>query len=248
MPPQFQDHFSKQADVYSRYRPTYPPALFEYLASIAPHRTLAWDAGTGNGQAAVELAAHFEHVCATDPSAEQIAHATPHPRVDYRIERAEDVSLPDHSADLVTAGIAVHWFDLDRFYAQARRVLRPGGIIAVWVYHACAIEPAVDCHLERYYALVREYFPERFHYVAEHYATLTFPFRELTAPPFEMTAQWDLAGLLGYLETWSGTRRYREINGTNAVDLVWSEIAAAWGDPEHCRTLHWPLAVRVGQI
>ncbi len=248
MPPLFQDHFSRQADVYSRYRPTYPPELFEYLASIAPGRSLVWDAGTGNGQAAVALAEHFEHVLATDPSAEQIAHATPHPHVEYRIERAEDVSLPDHSADLVTAGIAAHWFDLNRFYAQVRRVLHPRGILAVWVYHACAIEPSIDCHLDRYYKLVRPYFPERFHYVDEHYTTLPFPFHELTPPEFEMTAEWDLPGLLGYLETWSGTRRYKEVNGTNPIDLVWSDIAAEWGEPDRCRTWHWPLTVRVGQI
>ena len=52
------DHFSGHAGCYEAFRPTYPDALFEYLASLCPLRELAWDCATGNGQAAVPLAAN----------------------------------------------------------------------------------------------------------------------------------------------------------------------------------------------
>src|SRR5512142_92857 len=158
----FEDHFSSYARDYARYRPQYPPELFAYLASISPGRHLAWDCGTGNGQAAWELAKHFDRVYATDASADQIAQALPHERIEYRVERAENVSLADASVDLVTVAIAVHWFDLELFYQVVRRVARPGGLLAVWMYHVPVIDPAIDPILEHYYTdILTGYWPER---------------------------------------------------------------------------------------
>jgi SAM-dependent methyltransferase len=129
----FEDHFSPQSGDYARYRPHYPPDLFEYLARIAPGRRLAWDCGTGNGQAAQELARHFNRVVATDASPEQIAHAIPHERIEYRVERAEEVDLAPGSVDLVTVAVAVHWFDLS---SSTRRCSAAGPEdLAVWTYH-----------------------------------------------------------------------------------------------------------------
>ena len=81
----FKDHFSGHAADYANFRPNYPPELFDYLASISPGRELAWDCATGNGQAAVGLAAHFDEIIATDASAQQIENARPHLRISYRV-------------------------------------------------------------------------------------------------------------------------------------------------------------------
>ncbi len=121
----FKDHFSKQAADYAKFRPHYPTALFDWLAQQAPGRELAWDAGTGSGQVAVELARLFEKVVATDPSARQIDNAEAHARVEYRVEPAERSSLEPASVDLVTVAQALHWFDFPAFYAEAERVLNP---------------------------------------------------------------------------------------------------------------------------
>jgi hypothetical protein len=67
----FKDHFSKQAEDYAKFRPRYPHELFEYLGTLAPSRQLAWDCGTGNEQAAIALAAVFDHGIATDASEKQ---------------------------------------------------------------------------------------------------------------------------------------------------------------------------------
>ncbi|MCA9906852.1 MAG: class I SAM-dependent methyltransferase, partial [Anaerolineae bacterium] len=243
-----EDHFSEQAQDYVRYRPQYPPELFTYLASIAPGRQLAWDCGTGNGQAALSLAEHFDRVIATDASADQITHAAPHPRISYRVERAEDIDLDANSLDLVTVAIAVHWFDFDSFYQAVRRVLKPGGILAVWTYHLPAIEPAIDRLLTRYYGeVLAGYWPERFRYVDARYRTLPFPFTELTPPQLEMQTDWTLTQVAGFLSSWSATRQYVKARQQHPLEAIWPELTDLWGDAEHTRTLHWPLHIRIGR-
>ena len=136
----FKDHFSGHAAAYHAARPCYPDALFDWLADAAPARGLAWDAGCGNGQASVALAARFARVHASDPSAAQIANAEARPDIAYRIEPAEHCSLPHAGADLVTVAQALHWFDPARFYAEVRRVLKPRGVFAAWCYADCRVE------------------------------------------------------------------------------------------------------------
>ena len=178
----FSDHFSQQADDYARFRPTYPAALYDYLASLTPQHDRAWDVGTGNGQAVFGLARHFRSVIATDPSEQQIALAAPHERVTYRVAPAEHSGLEDQSIDLSTAAMAVHWFDLDRFYAEARRVLKPDGLLAVWCYNLTEITPEVDAVMESYYHnVLGEFWPPQIGRVDEHYRTLPFPFTEIAA-------------------------------------------------------------------
>jgi SAM-dependent methyltransferase len=245
----FHDHFSAKARDYAQYRPRYPADLFVYLASLSPGQRLAWDCGTGNGQAAHALAGHFERVIATDPSAEQVAHAVAHERIEYRVERAEDVSLPDGSVDLVTAGIAIHWFNFEQFYAAVQRVLAPRGIIAVWTYHLPDIEPEIDRILKYYYSdVLAGYWPERIRYIDERYRTLPFPFHELHPPEFAMKTQWDLDHILGFLDSWSGTQAYQRKYGQDPVKLILRDLNDAWGEQGQLRTLNWPLFLRVGRI
>jgi ubiquinone/menaquinone biosynthesis C-methylase UbiE len=130
----FKDHFSSVAGNYAAFRPDYPRELFQWLASVSPARSAAWDCATGNGQAAVGLAEYFKTVIGTDASADQIANATPHPKIRYSVVPAEKSGLTAQSMDLITVAQSAHWFDLDRFYSEVRRVLRPGGCVALWCY------------------------------------------------------------------------------------------------------------------
>src|SRR5437867_9645499 len=147
----FKDHFSRQAADYAKFRPGYPQELFQYVGSVAPSRQLAWDCGTGNGQAAVGLASVFDRVIATDASEKQITNAEPHQRVDYRVAPAENSGIKSETIDLIMVAQALHWFDLDRFYAEARRVLKPNGVLAASAYNLLHIEPAIDEVINRYY-------------------------------------------------------------------------------------------------
>ena len=245
----FEDHFSEQAREYAQYRPQYPRELFDYLASIAPGRRLAWDCGTGNGQAAQELARHFERVIATDASAEQIAQAPAHEQIEYRVARAEDVDLEAGSVDLVAVAMAVHWFDLEPFYQVVRRAVKPNGVLAVWMYHLPVIDAKIDPILLRYYEdVLAGYWPERFHYLDKRYQTLPFPFEEVKPPDFEIRAEWELGQLAGFLDSWSGTRRYKNERGQHPLSLIWEGLNEAWGEPSQRRSVHWPLYLRVGRV
>lgn len=244
----FKDHFSGHAADYRAFRPAYPPELFAYLASIAPGRTLAWDCGTGNGQAAVGLAAHFDRVLATDASVEQLRHAEPHPKVEYAAAPAERCPLPDRSADLVTATQALHWFDLDRFYAEVRRAARPGGVLAVTCYHAPSPGPDVEPVLQRWNDLVRPYWTPERKWVDDGYRTIPFPFAELPAPKFELAVRATLNQFLGYLGTWSATRQFIKANGFDPLERFTPQFSAAWGAPDAVRTVRWEFNVRVGRV
>jgi SAM-dependent methyltransferase len=245
----FHDHFSGHAAGYAQARPTYPDDLFDWLATQCAQRERAWDAGCGNGQAAQALAQRFAHVIATDPSAEQIAQATPHARIEYRVEAAEAPTLAPASVDLVTVAQALHWFDLERFHATVRRVLRPAGVVAVWTYGLSKVDAGVDAVFHRLYdEILGPYWPAERRHVENGYAELAFPYAPIDAPPFAMRSRWSLAQYLAYLRTWSATQRHLRATGADAVDQVAAEFAVAWGDPTEAREVRWPLGLRVGRV
>jgi SAM-dependent methyltransferase len=245
----FKDHFSGAAAGYQAFRPGYPPALFEWLASSAARRERAVDLGCGTGQASVALAAHFDEVIALDPSAEQIAHAEPHPRVSYRVAPAEATALADASADLVTAAQALHWFDPERLHPELARIARPGAVFAAFTYDLCRVDPRVDEVVGRLYrdVLGRHWPPERAH-VDAGYRTLPFPWPELPAPAFTIDASWTLDRFVGYLGTWSAVSAYRRATGVDPLSLVMAELHAAWGAPDRQRAVRWNLTVRAGRL
>lgn len=243
----FQDHFSARAEQYARARPSYPDTLFADLAGRAPTRAQAWDAGTGNGQAALGLAAHFSHVLATDPSAPQLARAEAHPGVTYRQAAEDGTGLPDRSTDLVTAAQAAHWFDLTRFSAEARRVLRPGGVVAIWCYGLCNVSSAIDEAVARFYhEEVGPCWPPDRRHVEDGYRSLLFPFAESPFPAHQMTRRWTCDDFLGYLRTWSAVERYQRERGADPVAPFAVELGSLWGTGE--RLVRWPLSGRLGRL
>ena len=245
----FKDHFSKQADAYAKYRPVYPDALFDYLAAQASIRKLAWDVGTGSGQAALGLAAHFERVIATDPSESQVGNATAHPKVLYKVASAEQTDIPDRSVDLITVAQALHWFDLNRFYAEARRVLKPAGVLAAWCYGLNEIGSGIDEIVRRFYRdVVGPYWPPERRLIDERYQTVPFPFTESVSPAFHMEVEWTLDEYLGYLGTWSATQRYRQQQGTGPLPALRAELLHAWSAPQAKRTVKWPIHLRIGKV
>lgn len=241
----FKDHFSTTAGAYAAARPTYPRELFTHLATLAPAHVLAWDCGTGSGQAASALAPYFGRVRATDPSPEQIGHAPPDPRVVYAIGAESESGLPDQSADLVIAAQAAHWFDLDRFYAEVRRVLRPGGVIAIWCYGNCRVTPEIDALIVPFYetTLGGDWPPERSH-IEAGYADLPFPFDERPFPDLELEQHWTREEFLAYLGTWSAVTRYRQRTGTDPMPVFARALDERWGGDR--QTVRWPLPGRLG--
>lgn len=244
----FKDHFSKQADDYAKYRPVYPRELFEYLAGLAPGRELAWDCGTGNGQAALGLVEFFDRVIATDPSEAQIRNAEAHPKVDYGVAPAEATGIASGSVDLITVAQALHWFDHDRFAKEVRRVLKPGGVLAAWCYGLNEIAPEIDPIVRHYYSeVVGPYWPPERRFIDERYASIPFALPEFPAPEFAIRADWKLDEFIGYLNTWSATRRFCQAEGRDPLPALRAELAAAWGPDAAPRRVRWPVYLRVGR-
>ena len=243
----FKDHFSGHASVYASFRPSYPPALFDFVASLPSRHGLAWDCATGNGQAAMGLAERFERVIATDGSAEQLAHAMPHPKVEYRQALAEQSGLDAGSVDLVTVATALHWFDFDRFYAEVDRVLAPGGALVAWAYNLIRVLPEVDALVDRLARqIVGAYWPPERRWVDEDYRTLPFPFAEVAVPELWIEEEWDFSRFARYFSTWSATARYRKATGHDPLEIVGEEMESAWGDPALVRRVRWPVMMHAG--
>jgi SAM-dependent methyltransferase len=245
----FKDHFSAQAAAYSRYRPGYPPELIEFVVSCAPNRSLAVDCATGNGQAAVALAEHFDAVIAVDASRAQIEKAARHPNVQYVCTRAERLPVADGSVALVAAAQAAHWFDFERFYAECRRVLAPGGVFAAWTYEKFRVDDEVDAIIDRFYAdVVGPYWPPERRYVEEGYRTLPFPWREQPAPAFTLETRWDLDQVMGYLATWSSVQRYKEAHShRDPLPELRTRLEPLWLVDAGERLVAWPIHLRVGR-
>lgn len=247
-PMPFKDHFSTQAAAYATARPGYPAALFDAIAALCTVHESVWDAGCGNGQAAIAWATRFTRVFASDPSAAQIANAAAHERVRYAVEPAEQCSLDDASVDLVGVAQALHWFDFPRFFAEVRRVLRPGGVFAAWSYGLMRIDPAIDRVLHEFeHRVVGPYWPPERCHVDVGYASIVFPFARIALPAFSMTQEWRLKQALAYLGTWSAVQRYAAQTGNDPIAALTTDLQSAWGDPQRFRRVEWPLVVWAGR-
>lgn len=244
---EFKDHFSGHARSYAQARPTYPPELFEWLAGQCERHALAWDCATGNGQAAVALAAFFNVVHATDASAAQIENAVAHQRVTYAVAPAEVSGLEDASCDLVTVAQALHWFDHERFNAELRRVLKPNGVIANWGYNLTRVAPDVDMIIDAFdQRVVGPFWPPERRHIDTSYRDIPFPFEHIDAPAFEMRREWNRRQFLDYLATWSSVQRYRKARGHDPLVWLESELSTCWA-PEEVRVVRWPVFMLAGR-
>jgi SAM-dependent methyltransferase len=243
------DRFGTVARGYAQVRPTYPKALFDWLGTIVPSQDVAWDCATGTGQAARGLAAHFERVIATDASAGQVAGASPLEGVEYRVARAEDSGLAGGTADVITVAQALHWLDIERFYAECVRVLKPGGVLAVWTYGPPRAAGAdVDALIQHYYFdLVGPHWPAERALVDSGYRGIGLPFPEIETPALAMTADWSLDQLLGYLGTWSATMSCIAHSGRDPIAEMREPLSAAWGARGGKQRILWPLTLLAGR-
>lgn len=240
----FADHFSGHAALYVAARPTYPDSLIAEIAGLAAGRTQAWDVGTGNGQSAVMLAKHFDAVFASDASASQIAQAFPDERVTYAAEPAEECSLADQSCDLILASQCIHWFDHPHFFAEAKRVLRPGGLLAAIGYGWFYVDPQIDEIVGR--TLLKPLEP---HWQAgnwlliDGYRALDFPGREIRLTPAAIHLAWNRDQFCNYVRSWSAVQRL----GEQVAERAFAELARAWPDGER-RHVVMPIVSRAARI
>lgn len=247
------DYFSAQADRYVAFRPHYPGALFDALCRELPPDPLVWDCATGNGQAAAMLGRRVPRVIGSDRSAAQLRHAIAQEHVCYVQAYAEAMPLRARSVDLITVAQALHWFDFERFYAEAARVLKPGGVVAAWTYSFLRVIPQLGGEIERvmrsfYHDVVGPYWPAERRWVDEEYRTIPFPFAALEIGEFTITLEWNLASVIGYVSSWSATQRYIAATGSDPLPVLAGELAGPWGEPARTRRLEWKLSIRAGRV
>ncbi|WP_019987743.1 class I SAM-dependent methyltransferase [Rudanella lutea] len=240
------DRFSAHAASYARYRIDYPAELFAYILAAVPAQKQAWDCATGNGQVATALAVYFEHVEATDISQQQLDEAPARPNVRYRVSPAEHTPFADRQFDLVTVGQALHWFDVDAFHREVRRVLRPGGVVAEWGYGLCTVNPTVDGLVRDFYTdVIGAYWDAMRRHVENRYAQLPFDFADVQYADFTVERRWTAEWFLNYLRTWSAVRKFIQSNGYDPVDALTEPVQAAWGAGE--ALVQFPVFLRLGR-
>jgi SAM-dependent methyltransferase len=151
--------FSATAERYHVYRPSYPPALVDWilaLPGLPPHPQVV-DVACGTGITTRLFAARDCEVVGVDPNEDMLAFARAEgARVVKGV--AEATGLPAASADLVTVGQGFHWFDLGAALTEMARILRPDGWCAAF-WNTRARSPFLD----GYEALLREWSTEYAH-------------------------------------------------------------------------------------
>lgn len=242
--------FSRVSSEYRVFRPSYPSPLLVWLASVTPGRRRAWDCGTGTGQAARGLAEHFECVVASDASRGQLAQLPVAGQVLRCCCTAESAAIADGSVDLVTVAQALHWFNADRFFREACRVLVPGGVLAVWTYGSVTAdcEPITDLLREFEHETIGPWWPPGRVLVNQGYSGLVLPGVELDVPTFSMRVEWTLEQLFGYLGTWSAVLRHREATGLDPLPPLRRTLVESWGEEDRRRVVSWPLTVRASRV
>lgn len=83
--------------------------------------------------------------------------------------------------------------------------------------------------------------------IEDHYDTLELPFPEIATEQFSFGLCWSLNDVLGYLRTWSASRNYMEIKGSDPVTLFTPELERVWGDPNSRRLTSWPVYLRAAR-
>lgn len=225
------DLFSDKSDLYAAARPQYPHNLYEFLASRVDNRERVWDCGAGNGQASVAIAKYFREVYATDISDRQIANAIAKDNVFYSVQPAEKTNFPDAYFDAVIVAQALHWFDLDRFWSEVKRVLKKGGIFSAWGYSWLSVSPKVDLIIkEEILDIIEPYWSPRIDLIRNGYCKIDFPFEPIPVPSIEMKIFWTLPELLAYMHTWSATRQCMRKQGTDFFEALSDKLSSIWGD------------------
>lgn len=244
----WKDNFSQQSEIYAKYRPHYPEELYQFLISLVNHRQMAWDCGTGNGQVAVQLAPFFQKIVATDASASQISHAKRLPNIEYRVTKAQASGLPEHSTHLITVAQAIHWFDIEKFYQEVRRVSHEA-VIAVWGYGLLKISQPLDERIQHFYShTVGSYWDQERKHLDNAYRSIPFPFQRIESPNFILQCSWNLNDLLGYLATWSSVQKFIQLEKSNPVEKLALDLNKLWGSPWESKKIYWDIYLMVGKV
>ena len=221
---------ASHAHIYSKFRPSYPKAILDLVSGyITKHGggfDLAVDVGCGSGQSTFYLKDRFKHCIGVDISKAQVQEAQLKgeqvhcKNVEFKVGNGMDLPVETSSADAVTIAQAWHWMtNLDTFYSECKRILKPKGSLAVYGYGNVQLLND-QCNL-----LVRDFYKNTLngcwhkerHHIDNEYAEVALPFSNVERHDTEMSKTFSVEDFIGYVSTWSGYERYCELNPNNHV-------------------------------
>ncbi|MCB5161305.1 class I SAM-dependent methyltransferase [Marinomonas algarum] len=234
---------------YSRTRPMYPAELYYWLSKQVANPGVVWDCACGTGQASVDLAAYFNQVEASDISESQVHSAAHHRRVNYRICPAEKTDYPDNYFDVVVVAHALHWFDLETFWRELHRVLKPGGLFACWGYNWLQVGEAEDKVIsETVLSELTDYWPAQSRLLWEQYNDIEFPFPLMQVPDFELKCHWSVTQTIDFIRTWSASQLRIQESGDEFLLNASPLIREAWSTPNKKQDIQLPFFLKAGRF
>lgn len=252
--------FSERSKEYALYRPGYPSELFRFLSGLVEHPKRVWDVGCGSGQASLGFVPFFEEILASDASPQQLQYAKTHTKIKYFQARAENSGITTDSVDLIACAQSVHWFNLKEFYKEAKRVLKPKGILALWCYRSEDLKllalpkktkKILQILLQNFFQILENYWPPERKYVSDGYQSLFFKkSQEITAPSFCFDTEWTTDQLLGYFNTWSSLKQFEKINSsmTNPLETLRQELQGNRQLIINKLHIQWKICLRVTRL
>ena len=243
------DLFSAQTSFYAKYRPTYPRELYAFIMGFITTKEVAWDCGTGNGQAACILSEYFKQVKATDISASQLSAVQLQDNIDYLLCPAEKTPFADRTFDLVTVAQAYHWFHFDAFGEEVKRVSKPGGVLAIWGYNLIVtLNDALNKAMLAFYThIIGPFWDSERRYVEQNYETVPFGFPLITNKTFSIEYNWFKRDLIGYLNSWSAVQHFIKAENYNPVDRFAIELATIIREDE-LLPVSFPIFLKLGRV
>ncbi len=243
------DLFEGNGSNYAAYRPAYPKELGEALSQLCSRHQTALDVGCGTGQLTSLLSKHFTSVIGTDTSKSQLEFAQTADNIRYLNEPAEQTSLENASVDLIVVAQAAHWFNLEAFYQEVKRIASPDAVIALISYGVPYIEASVNSVFQqRYWQQVHKYWPDERKHVENGYIELAFPFEEIDFPETFIHKEMNFDEFIGYIRTWSAYKKAQELQETAIFNSFFEQLEKSWGDKARNYQVTWPISVRVGKV
>ncbi len=242
------NEYSVNPHLYLKIRPQYGTEIFEHLNKLSASNGVAWDCATGNGQAALQLSNYYDEVHATDANPQQLDYALKNPKISYYVASETNPRLSDNSVDLITVATAIHWLDRPTFYKEVERVLKPGGILAVWGYTGINIHPDIDPVLsEIIEEYLMPYYSDHIRLAFSGYKSLDFPYDTIQTPALKTQILYSFDDLLQYICTWSSTQKYIRQNQHSPIDLFLSKLKKSWGDLNCSKLMTWDFICHIGR-
>ncbi|KAK3879524.1 hypothetical protein Pcinc_015908 [Petrolisthes cinctipes] len=226
---------SNLTNKYIQYRPVPPLTLCKAVVdhvkkSRGDDLGICGDIGCGSGQNTSLYSDYFREVVGVDVSPQQLAiarTATQHlTNVTFKEGSGERLPFADHSVDLLTCCVSVHWFDYAQFYSEVERVLKPGGVLACYSYLVTSIhynDKVISDNFTENCSSIKPYWPASHNVLWEEYSTLPKLYEDdilirKSEGRFITELDSTLDSVIGYISSWSAFAKLAKAKGNEAAN------------------------------